>query len=272
MKHILDRPIWSALATGHAHLAQGGPLARRYPSSISFFAATRDDSPQSLKALDELALADETLLLVQADTIVLPSSLAAASSAKLVQMVAEQPVSKVVDERVERLTEADAAEMLALATLTQPGPFSLRAQSLGDFWGVKIDGRLAAMAGQRLRQTGYIELSGVCSHPDFRGQGLGRLLSLYVAGKIFEQDALPYLHAYATNDSAICLYESIGFKLRSGMNVAAVQRTPRGPLQIPDPSSCSESSPSHGRGMLAPSVSRRLAPGRGIQHFNSGSA
>jgi len=225
MKHILDRPIWSALATGHAHLAEGGPMARRYPSSISFFAATGDDNPQSLKALEELPLADETLLLVQADTIVLPPGLTTAFSANLVQMVAEQPVSNVVDERIQRLTEADAAEMLALATLTKPGPFSLRAQSLGDFWGVKIDGRLAAMAGQRLRQPGYIELSGVCSHPDFRGRGLGRLLSLYVAGKIFEQGVLPYLHAYATNDTAIGLYESIGFKLRSGMNAVGVQRT-----------------------------------------------
>ena len=225
MKHILDRPIWSALATGHAHLAEGGPLARRYPASISFFAATGDDSPESLRALDRLTQADETLLLVQADTVSLPSSLIADSTASLVQMVAEQPASKVADERIERLTEADAAEMLALATLTKPGPFSLRARSLGDFWGVKIDGRLAAMAGQRLRQTGYIELSGVCSHPDFRGRGLGRLLSIYVVDRIFEQGALPYLHAYATNEAAIGLYESIGFKLRSGMNVAAVRRT-----------------------------------------------
>ncbi|TIT83519.1 MAG: GNAT family N-acetyltransferase, partial [Mesorhizobium sp.] len=80
-------------------------------------------------------------ILVQTDKIILPAELAAISTASLVQMVAEQPVGTVSDERVQQLTEADAAEMLALASLTKPGPFTLEALSLGEFWGVKIDGR-----------------------------------------------------------------------------------------------------------------------------------
>jgi predicted GNAT family acetyltransferase len=96
--------------------------------------------------------------------------------------------------------------------------------SLGEFWGVKIEGRLVAMAGERMKQPGYTELSGVCSHPEFRGGGLGRLLSLFVANQIMARGEIPYLHAYATNAAAIKLYESIGFRLRSAMNVAVVQR------------------------------------------------
>lgn len=130
----------------------------------------------------------------------------------------------VSDERVQRLTRDDAAEMLALALVTKPGPFTLEALSLGDFWGVKIEGRLAAMAGERMKQPGYTELSGVCSHPEFRGGGLGRLLSLFVANRIAARGEVPYLHAYASNTTAIGLYESIGFRLRSMMNVAVVQR------------------------------------------------
>jgi len=64
----------------------------------------------------------------------------------------------------------------------------------------------------------------VCSHPDFRGGGLGRLLSLFVANRIFARGEIPYLHAYASNTAAIGLYESIGFRLRSMMNMAVVQR------------------------------------------------
>jgi predicted GNAT family acetyltransferase len=224
MKHILDRPIWSALATRHAALAEGGDLARRYPSSISPFAAAKDDSPESLRALAALAPPGERLLLLQADEIVVLPGLSVASTASGVQMVAARPMPNVRDERVQRLGEADAADMLALATLTKPGPFLLRALSLGEFWGVRIDGVLVAMAGERLKQPGWTELSGVCTRPDFRGRGLARLLSLFVAGRIMDRGERPYLHAYATNAAAIALYESIGFALRCRVNVAAVER------------------------------------------------
>ncbi|TIX24074.1 MAG: GNAT family N-acetyltransferase, partial [Mesorhizobium sp.] len=97
------------------------------------------------------------------------------------------------------------------------------ALNLGDFWGVRIGGRLVAMAGERMKQPGYTELSGVSSHPEFRGGGLGRLLSLFVASQIMARGEIPYLHAYASNAAAIGLYESIGFRLRSTMNMAVVQ-------------------------------------------------
>jgi predicted GNAT family acetyltransferase len=225
MKHVLDRPVWSALDTRHASFAQGNNLARRYPSSIVPFAAIADDSAENLQALDKLVPSGESVLLLQADAIVLPAGLASVSTASGVQMVAELPLQNVSDQRVQRLTEDDAAEMLALASITRPGPFTLRALSLGDFWGVKVEGRLVAMAGERMKQPGYCELSGVCAHPEFRGSGFGRLLSLFVANQIIRRGEIPYLHAYANNAAAIRLYESTGFRLRSIMNVAVVQRT-----------------------------------------------
>ncbi|MDX8501065.1 GNAT family N-acetyltransferase [Mesorhizobium sp. VK4C] len=224
MKHVLDRPIWSALATRHQAFAEGDSLARRYRPSIVPFAATAADDAESLRALGKLLPPLESAILVQTDKIILPAELAAISTASLVQMVAEQPVETVSDERVQQLTEADAAGMLALASLTKPGPFTLEALSLGDFWGVKIDGRLAAMAGERMKQPGYTELSGVCSHPDFRGGGLARLLSLFVANRITARGEVPYLHAYDSNVAAVRLYESIGFRLRTALNMAVVQR------------------------------------------------
>jgi len=224
MTHVLDRPIWSALTTRHQTFAQGDSLARRYLPSIVPFAATASDDAESLRALGRLVPPLESAILVQADAIKVSAELSALSSASLVQMIAEQPVLTVSDARVQRLTQDDAVEMLALASLTKTGPFTLEALRLGDFWGVKIDGRLAAMAGERMKQPGHSELSGVCSHPDFRGGGLGRLLSLFVANRIFARGEIPYLHAYASNTAAIGLYESIGFRLRSMMNMAVVQR------------------------------------------------
>jgi predicted GNAT family acetyltransferase len=121
--------------------------------------------------------------------------------------------------------------MLDLATLTQPGPFTLRALDLGRFWGIRQDGRLVAMAGMRMAVPGLVELSGVCAHPDARGQGLARLLSRYVSARIEEGGDRPFLHAWAANTAAIALYRSIGFSIRTQMHVLAIRRlgTPPGP-------------------------------------------
>lgn len=224
MSHILDRPAWNALRTAHATLAEGSERARRYPPSIVPFAAASDDTAESLEALENLPAADEVMALVEAEPIAIPRRLTVLSESRLVQMIAEQPHERISDSRIEPLTEADAAEMLALATLTKPGPFTLRAQSLGTFWGVKMDGRLVAMAGQRMRQPGFGELSGLCTHPDFQGRGLGTLLFRFVAGEISARDETVYLHAYAANAPAISLYKAMGFRLRTEMNLSLVTR------------------------------------------------
>ncbi|EJT05664.1 GNAT family N-acetyltransferase [Rhizobium sp. CCGE 510] len=224
MTHILDRPIWTALKTAHAGLAEGNENARRYPPPIVPFAASADDRPESLDALENLPSQEESMILVEAAPIAIPTGLAVVTEASVVQMVAERPHEQISDSRIERLTEADAADMLALATLTKPGPFTLRAQSLGSFWGIRSEGRLVAMAGQRMRQTGFIELSGLCTHPDFQGRGLGTLLFHFVAGQIASSGNTAYLHAYAANTSAISLYRTLGFTLRSEMNMRVVKR------------------------------------------------
>jgi predicted GNAT family acetyltransferase len=224
MRHVLDRPVWTALSTRHASLALGGDLARRYPSTIIPFAATGADDADSLLAFQDLVRPGEEVFLLQADEIVLPAGLSAVSEAAGVQMIAERPMEALRDPRVERLGADDAADMLALATLTRPGPFTLGAMRLGEFWGVKVRGRLAAMAGERMKQPGHAEISGVCTHPDARGQGLARILSLFVASRIVGRGETPYLHAFATNTAATGLYESIGFGLRTKMNFAVARR------------------------------------------------
>lgn len=223
-RHPLDRPIWSALTGRHAALAQGNALARRYDPAINTFAAARDDSPPALQALATLAKAGSSLLLLQADAVAVPPGLVAISAAEAVQMVADRPATIAHDDRIEALGAGDIAAMQALADLTKPGPFTPRALDLGAFWGVKIEGRLVAMAGERLKPDGFTEISGVCSHPDARGRGLARLLSMYVAGRILERGEVPFLHAYAGNAAAIRLYETIGFTLRSAMHVAVLER------------------------------------------------
>ncbi len=224
MSHLLDRPAWNALTGPHAALAEGTDLARRYPPGIVPFAASRDSSPESLAALAALPKPGEIMALVEASPPSAPPGMLIVRTGLVVQMALAHPPQDEPDERIERLTWADAPEMLALATLTEPGPFSLKAQELGDFYAIRIGGRIAAMAGHRMKQVGFTELSGVCSHPDYRGQGLARRLSIFVTQQILARGDTPYLHAWAANAVAIRLYELIGYALRTTLNFAAVQK------------------------------------------------
>ena len=201
MAHVLDRPAWNALAGPHAALAEGDVRARRYPPDVVPFAAARDDSAECIAALAALP-----------------------RGGSVAQMVLTRTPEPGADARIERLAERDAAEMLALATLTEPGPFTLKAQALGTFFGVRIDGRLAAMAGERMKSAGHAELSGVCCHPDVRGRGLARLLSIFVTHRILARGETPFLHAWDHNAPAIALYETIGFTQRTVMNLAGIKR------------------------------------------------
>ena len=117
-------------------------------------------------------------------------------------------------------------EMLALATLTEPGPFLSRTHVMGRFVGIRIDGRLAAMAGERLSFPGFTEVSGVCTHPDFRENGLARRLSATVTARIQARGEQPFLHAWMSNAPAIRLYESLGFEIRSDVDVKVLERAP----------------------------------------------
>lgn len=220
----LDRPVWAALAH-HTHLSEGNELARRYRRDVNLFASACDDEPASLQALQALVLPGETVCVLQVPAIHLPAGLVAARSAQGVQMQATRPIKPESGEGVlVELGEADVPEMMALTQLTEPGPFLARTATMGRFIGVRIGGRLAAMAGERMRFPGFTEVSGVCTHPDFRGRGLARRLSSVVAQAIQQRQEQPFLHAWASNRTAIALYESLGFELRTEVQVAVVQR------------------------------------------------
>jgi predicted GNAT family acetyltransferase len=222
---MLDRPVWAALSTRHLSLSVGGTLARRYAPDVNRFASACDDTPAALGALTDLVLPGDRVFILQAPEIVVPAGLVAVKAAKGVQMVATHRVqAEARDEDIVALTDADAAEMLALATLTEPGPFLKRTHTMGAFRGIRIDGRLAAMAGERFRFPGHTEVSGVCTHPDFRGRGLARRLSTAVAAGIEARGERPFLHAWSTNRPAIALYESLGFEIRAEVDVKVLQR------------------------------------------------
>jgi len=222
----LDRPVWASLSSRHAALSVGGTLARRYAPDVNLFASARDDTATALTALAALVRPGERVFVLQVPDIVVPSGFGVIKAARGVQMIATRSVpAETGTEDIVTLTDADAPEMLALATLTEPGPFLARTHAMGRFLGIRIGARLAAMAGERFRFPGYTEVSGVCTHPDFRGRGLARRLSAAVAANIEARGERPFLHAWKTNLAAITLYESLGFGIRTEVDVAVLERS-----------------------------------------------
>ncbi len=221
--HPLDRPVWAALTTRQAGFALGDTHAVRLAPEYGLFAAAADGSDASMATLAGLAAIEGGVALVEADPVRLPPALTVVSQAPIHQMTAGalSPSGKP-DFPVIPLTEADAPQMLALATLTRPGPFFTRTHQLGAFIGVKQDGQLVAMAGERMKPDGFTEVSGVCTHPDHRGHGYAGHLSRIVAARILARCETPFLHCYAANMAAIDLYETLGFTVRRELTITVL--------------------------------------------------
>jgi len=224
--HPLDRPIWNTLQSGWSSFAQGDERALRLEPDHGPFGAVADHSEPSLAALCALIPDGGEIWAVEAAEMPDIPGAAKLRTASLVQMVAESFSAVAASEDILDLGEADATEMRALALLTQPGPFFPKTHRLGNFVGIRREGRLIAMAGERMRLGGYCEVSGVCTLPECRGQGLAAQLMSVVSARILARGETPFLHSYAANSGAIALYERLGFKIRATMTVTIFSTEP----------------------------------------------
>lgn len=217
MTHLLDRPVWNALTTSQAHLAVTSGAAVRIDPAYGPFAAARDDSAEAQAALvATLAGPDDRIGLVEREAWPRPPGTRVLGGGDLVQMVCDSPPADESDDpRIELLKARDAREMARLAIATEPGPWSSKTHRYGQFYGIRIGGKLASMAGERMRLPGLAEVSGVCTWPEFRGQGLAAALIRRVVRGLVARGDTPFLHSYAANVRAIALYESLGFRTRA---------------------------------------------------------
>ena len=70
------------------------------------------------------------------------------------------------------LTPADVPEMSVLYTATRPGrALCPKIQKLGQFLGIREEGKLVAMGGLRLHLAGYREITTVATMPGHEGRG-----------------------------------------------------------------------------------------------------
>jgi predicted GNAT family acetyltransferase len=152
----------------------------------------------------------------------IPADWTVSRSMAISQMIADSVHAAGHEHRFVELGEANVAEMLALCELAKPGPFGPRTYELGTYLGIRVGGDLVAMAGERLRLTGFTELSAVCTHPDHRGRGYAQVLVAELARRILEREEMPFLHVRTDNADAIHVYEKLGFRLRRLIHLAIV--------------------------------------------------
>lgn len=220
--HPLDNPIWSALTTQQSPIAIGDELARRFPGEMAPFGAFPRASKESFDALAQLYRQGNELALFTLGPVDLPSRFTVTRSAVLNQMICTPEQSHEPAVQPVQLGSNDVDDMMALVDLTKPGPFAIRTHELGRYLGIRMDGRLVAMAGERLHVDGYTEVSAVCTHPLYRGRGYSRDLIAAVSKGIQARGEAPFLHVLDDNLSAIALYETLGFTFRVALQLTVL--------------------------------------------------
>jgi ribosomal protein S18 acetylase RimI-like enzyme len=224
MTHPLDRPIWTALTTRQQALAEGGALARRYPREIGPFADMPDMSPASFAALGTLMSGSEIAVLFTPDAVTAPDGFEVRLADTGEQMIGTPVENPLPGVEIVTLGPADVPEMLALVELTKPGPFGTRTHELGTFLGIRIDGQLVAMTGERMKPGNYTEMTAVCVHPGHRGRGYAQALLGAVARGIVDRGEIPFLHVFSHNESAIALYRRQGMEIRRRLHVTVLRK------------------------------------------------
>lgn len=222
--HPLDNPIWKALNTTHVRFAESAGSARRFSPEVSLLAGFPAPSREGFDSLASLVGAGGSAGIFIAAPAPPPAGWTVVREAPLLQMVhgGGEILGRGPD--FVELGAADVPEMLALTGLTKPGPFSARTHELGDYIGVRENGKLVAMAGERLRVPGFTEISAICTHPDHLGRGHARSLTAALAARIQARGETPFLHVRPDNARAAEFYGRMGFVRRLLSHYMIVRR------------------------------------------------
>jgi predicted GNAT family acetyltransferase len=221
---MLDNVVWHALRGPQERFAESEPSgrARRFTAEVALFCAVESVDAASWRALADLVGPDGLAVLFRDEVAAPPPGWTELFRGPTWQLVADD-IPPRPNLAVDPLGADDVDEMLALTQLTEPGPFFSRTVELGSYVGVRRGGRLVAMAGQRLRVPGWIEISAVCTHPDAQRQGLARDLTLWIAHAIRDGGDEAFLHVLEDNPNALRLYRKLGFEVRRKVDAIAAQ-------------------------------------------------
>jgi len=212
------------LLTGDAAFASGTEKAKFFPEEVSPFAGFEEGYHKGFEELFHLLPAGRKILYATRKLIDEPDGWQLLAGVKGLQFVASSASSVPSELKPVPLNREHAEEMVQLAALTKPGPFHSRTIEFGHYHGFFENGKLAAMAGQRLHVGNYSEISAVCTHPDSLGKGYATALILQQIDLIRSEGRIPFLHVRDDNARAIAVYERLGFTVSGPMNFYFMKR------------------------------------------------
>lgn len=215
MDHLLDNPVWHALTGPHAAFAIGKGRARHYPRDIVPFSAIAEPTPEAYRDLAVDLPPNTAARLQRVHDEPVPPGWEKIATYPLLQMVADRLQGAAPDTRsVVTLDQREIDAMQELIALTNPGLFGPRTPTLGAYLGIRDGGRLVAMAGERIRVPGYVQLSAITTHPLARRRGHARHLTALLMRRALDRGEQPFLHLRSTNTAAMSVYTALGFKVR----------------------------------------------------------
>lgn len=217
----LDNPAWNALNETHSNFAMGGNLVKRYQPEIVAFAAFNHNNPNP--QLDEIFNAGELLFII-ADLPVLAKNYIVEKIVEGVQMVCTNKIEIETTVDIEKLTASDDEQIMELVNEVYPGYYKSGTRLMGDYFGIKQNNKLVAMAGERIRMNNFTEISAVITHPNFGGKKFAQQLVAHISNKNFESGVIPFLHTEQTNERAIKIYKYLGFEHRRNINFTKIKR------------------------------------------------
>jgi ribosomal protein S18 acetylase RimI-like enzyme len=224
--HALDNVIWKALTTRQSEFAESCRQASRFLPEVTILGGFREPTSDGYESLAGLLGTGETIGLFLDEPFQARKGWSFVAGAPLLEMVSSDGVDSQAASGPEivELTAADSPEMVELATLTKPGPFGNRTHELGTYIGIRRDGELVAMAGERLKIPGYTEVSAVCTHPQHVSRGYARALMIELMQRIADRGETSFLHVREDNVRAIELYRRLGFSVRVRCHYAVLRK------------------------------------------------
>ena len=214
----LKNPVWHSLNETHKKFLIPEDGVNFYNPEINNFGAFFDVD-KTANALNNYSQLTDKFFLVSENQAPIIDTKKVILEKKIngCQMALEKLTDIQIDEDIVKLTEKHIDEVYDLIWLVMPGFYQKKGFLMGEFFGIFKDDKLVSISGQRMQADDFIEISSVVTHPDYTRKGLAKQLIWHTTKAIIKDNKLPILHTNKGN-TAIGLYEKLGFKIRRDMN------------------------------------------------------
>jgi ribosomal protein S18 acetylase RimI-like enzyme len=224
---LLANPVWEAINGPQRAFGDVHGQAAVYDMHVSPFGGVQELTSAAINDLAQLCDSGRVVALMYRDGR-LPDLIDwdLIEAIEVLQMVHSGKHTSLPLEST-HLTTGHVGQMIDLVKLTNPGPFGKRTIELGNYYGIVESSRLLAMAGERFKPPGWVEVSGVCTHPSSLGRGYAGGLASTLVSQIHDSGLEAFLNVRIgspSEEQATRVYEKLGFERYRTMQIAVLQK------------------------------------------------